>query len=81
MNTITAAKNMVPLINASSLPAHHPEYGKDHLLYMVECIEAKEVTGEKSHRWLSFIQGCVCTAQALGGGSSLEELKQINYTA
>ena len=44
---------------------------------MVRKIMSDEVTGENAHRWLGWIQGCVC----LGGGATLRELKDINSEA
>ena len=73
MNIKTAATNMKPKIINSILPDQHPEYGKDHLLDMVKKIETAEISGAKAHRWLGWIQGCVC----MGDGATLKELKQI----
>ena len=77
MDVKTAANNMIPLIQTSSLPDVNPQYGKDHLLEMVEKMNNGEITGEKAHRWLGWIQGCVC----VGGGASLQEMKEINHTS
>jgi hypothetical protein len=68
---------MWELVDDSKLPAEHPEYGKDHLKYMILKMVNGEITGEKSHRWLGWIQGCVC----VGGGTNLEEMKKINKAA
>jgi len=35
---------------------------------------AGEITGEKAHRWLGWVQGCVC----VGKGGTLEDMKGIN---
>lgn len=48
-----------------------------HLVYMIEKIESGEVSDEKAHRWLGWIQGVVCC----GGGATLEEMKAINFAA
>jgi len=36
-----------------------------------------EVSGEKSHRWVGWLQACVC----IGKGGSLENMKRINKEA
>ncbi len=74
MNPINTATPMISLILLSELPEYHPEYGKDHLLEMVHKIESGEISGEKAHRWIGWIQGCVC----MGKGATLEQMKSIN---
>ena len=74
MNPINVAADMTVLIKKSKLPEHHPEYGKDHLLEMIEKIERGVVSGNKAHRWIGWIQGCVC----VGKGSTLQQMKYIN---
>lgn len=49
----------------------------EHLFEMIEAIESGEVSGEKAHRWLGWIQGVVCCR----GNATLEELKSINFAA
>jgi len=68
------ANMMLPYIQKSTLPDIHPEYGKDHLNWMVSQILYNFVQGEKAHRWIGWIQGCLC----MSGAASLEELKNIN---
>ena len=75
MNVKIAAMKMIPRIVEAHLPEVNDEYGKDHLIDMVIKITSDEVTGEKAHRWLGWIQACVC----MGRGASLEELKNINH--
>jgi len=77
MKVNVAAHNLRRLVEASNLPEEHPEYGKDHLRYMIDKLAFGEITGEKSHRWLGWIQGCVC----VGNGGSLETMKRINKEA
>ena len=77
MDTKIAARMLWELVSESKLPIEHEEYGKDHLKYMILKMVSGEITGEKAHRWLGWIQGCVCT----GGGATLEEMKKINKTA
>jgi len=74
MDTKKAADQLWASVNASDLPDEHPEYGKDHLRVMLIKLVAEEITGEKAHRWIGWIQGCIC----VGGGATLEEMKQIN---
>jgi len=77
MNPINVSLDMVDLIRNSKLPEYHPEYGKDHLLEMVTKIVNGSIYGNKAHRWLGWIQGCVC----MGKGSTLEQMKYINKEA
>ena len=77
MDVITAAQNMCHLIAGSGLPAHDSEYGKDHMYDMIGKIQSGEVSGEKAHRWLGYIQGCVVCY----GGATLEEVKNVNFAA
>lgn len=65
---------MLSKVNSSELPDEHPEYGKDHLKEMLNKLNSGEVAGEKAHRWLGWVQGCVC----VGRGGTLEEMKIIN---
>ncbi len=74
MNPINVATPMISLILLSELPEYHPEYGKDHLLEMVRKIERGDVSDEKAHRWIGWIQGCVC----MGRGATLDQMKCIN---
>jgi len=77
MNTKIAARMMWKRVDKSNLPEEHPEYGKDHLRYMLDKLMLGDIEGEKAHRWLGWVQGCVC----VGGGTNLEEMKQINKAA
>ena len=45
-----------------------------HCIDMCNKIIKGEVTNEKSHRWLGWIQACICCY----GVASLEQLKLIN---
>lgn len=49
---------------------------KAHLIYMNRRIQAEEVTGEKAHRWLGWMQACAHIT-----GVPHEELQQINKNA
>lgn len=77
MNTKIAARDLWELVDKSELPDKHDEYGKDHLKYMLNKIMLGEVEGEKSHRWIGWVQGCLC----VGGAATLEEMKLINKAA
>jgi len=77
MNIKIAAHDMWGMIEQSNLPDGHAEYGKDHLRYMLDKLILGDVEGEKAHRWLGWVQGCVC----VGGGANLETLKKINKAA
>lgn len=66
---------MVKVVEGSTgLPEHNDEIGVDHLLDMCTAILNNKVIGEKAHRWLGYIQGCLCGS----GDVTLEELKEIN---
>lgn len=75
--TVAAEKCRELIYQAHRLPHQDEEYGWDHLNLMCNKIMCEEVTGEKAHRWLGWIQACLC----FGGAASLEELKQINVEA
>ena len=77
MDIGTAALNMRDLVRDSSLPEQHPEYGKDHMMEMIYKIDREQVEGEKAHRWLGYIQGCVVCY----GGATLEDVKNVNHAA
>jgi hypothetical protein len=77
MNIKTAATLMWAPVALSNLPDEHPEHGKDHLRYMLSELVEGKITGEKAHRWLGWVQGCVC----VGGGTTLEEMRRINKAA
>lgn len=75
MNIVEAAKNTLPLIEgAIRLPHYNNDYGRNHIQEMLEKIISGEITGEKSHRWLGWVQCAI----VMGGNSSLTEMKQIN---
>lgn len=48
-----------------------------HILTMCDMIICGEVSDEKAHRWLGWIQACMCHGQV----ATLKELKQINKDA
>jgi len=77
MDTKTVARNLYDLVDKAALPDKHDEYGKDHLKYMLNRIIVGIVEGEKAHRWIGWVQGCVC----VGKGATLEEMKRINKAA
>jgi len=77
MDIKVAAENMWAPVDRSELPDEHEAYGKDHLRAMLAMMIAGEIEGDKAHRWLGWIQGCVC----VGNGATLEDMKQINKKA
>ncbi len=77
MNTKIAARDLWKLVDKSKLPDKHDEYGKDHLKYMLDKLMLGDIEGEKAHRWIGWVQGCIC----VGGGADLETLKRINKAA
>jgi hypothetical protein len=78
MDTVVAAVNCRPYVDkAQSLTESHPEYGRDHLHHMINEIESGRVAGEKSHRWLGYLQGVLVSS----GAATLEQMKQTNLNA
>ncbi len=78
MNVIKAADKMYLLINRIEFKRFiDPDTSKSHLLDMCNKIATEKITGEKAHRWLGWIQACVCIHCEV----SLEELKQINLSS
>ena len=75
MDVIAAAQNMCHFIAGSNLPMYNPEYGKDHMYDMIEKIQSGEISGEKAHRWLGYIQGCVVS----NGEATLDDVKNVNF--
>ena len=51
--------------------------GKTHMIYMCSKIMVGDVEGEKAHRWIGWIQGCLY----MNGAASLEEMKLVNKGA
>ena len=49
-------------------------FNKQHLLLMICKIEDEEVSGEKAHRWIGYIQGVIVSHF----GATLEEIKELN---
>jgi len=74
MDVKIAARGIDKLIDLTDLPLLNAEYGKNHLHEMVNKIICEEVSGEKAHRWLGYIQCAV----VIGGSATLEQVKQIN---
>ena len=76
MHIKNAAIETAKLIDqCNALSDDNPETGKAHLHEMAQKIVNGEVLGEKAHRWLGWLQACIC----IGGGATLEQLKLINY--
>lgn len=58
-----------------------PKGGKEHLTWMCDRIigneldtERQRVEGEKAHRWIGWIQGCLY----MNGIVTLDEMKELN---
>ncbi len=80
MDIQIAAKQTKRLINKHShdgWPALPSKLGYPHVMWMLDSIQDKCVTGEKAHRWLGWAQ---CAAVAAGAGT-LEDMKNINHKA
>lgn len=52
-------------------------YGLPHIAEMLDKLENKEITGEKGHRWLGYIQGVLVCRELM----TLEEAKNCNKLA
>lgn len=77
MNIKHAANIMRDLINKSwnlEESGDNDSSSKSHLLGMCRKIEIGAVSGDKAHRWLGWIQGCVY----IGCGGTLDDMKRIN---
>ena len=80
MDVRKAANELAIVINRESKYEHFSErqYGdKKHLIYMCEQIIDFDVTGEKAHRCIGWLQGCIY----MKGWASLEDMKQLNKNA
>jgi hypothetical protein len=75
MNIKLAAEQTLQLVSyADGLPLRQAEYGIENIIWMLVMIKDGRITGEKAHRWLGWAQACIC----IGGGATMEELKEIN---
>jgi len=74
MDVKVAAQEIDKLIDSTNLPPLNAEYGKDHLHEMVNKIICGEISEERAHRWLGYLQCAI----VIGGGASLEQIKMIN---
>lgn len=79
MDVKVAALHSRALLEGSDIPDSGPENptGRSHLIDMCKRIESGEITGEKAHRWLGWVQGALCTQ----GAGTLAEFKDINHRA
>lgn len=77
MDIRIAARETAKYIEKTDLPRNNPEIGKEHLHHMARSIQDGIVHGEKAHRWLGWLQACVC----MGRGATLKQLKEINHRA
>ena len=74
MNIAATANAMVEMILMADLPDGGDSYGKDHLLMMANKIMDGEVTDDKAHRWLGYIQGVLVSHD----GGTLEDMMKAN---
>jgi hypothetical protein len=68
------AEGMFEIVGKTDLSAVPGCCCRAHLQSMLMKIMRNDVTGEKAHRWLGYVQGVV----ALRKGVTLEELKDLN---
>lgn len=76
MKVIKAAEQMIPLVRGT-VYGDIESATEEHLMHMISLIINGTVDGEKAHRWLGYLQGVVIAYE----GTTLEELKQINFTS
>jgi hypothetical protein len=88
MDVKVAAEKLIPIVNRQTGPIvsdgfgntespFFPKGGKKHLTYMCESIISGEVVGEKAHRWIGWLQGCLY----MNGLTTLDEMKELNKRA
>jgi len=77
MDIRKAANELWAPVDRSELPDEHEAYGKNHLMAMLAMLAGGEITGDKAHRWLGWVQGCIC----VGKGATLDDMKDINKKA
>lgn len=78
MDIKIAAKETSKLIDDCTLfNPGKPNASKEHMREMVAKIVSGEVSGEKAHRWLGWLQACIYVSSDV----TLDELKLINYEA
>lgn len=81
MNVSKAANALVLNICRGRLPKTYMDsinveaISEEHLLHTVEKICTGEVSGEKAHRRLGYIQGVLVAYNA----ATLDEMKKVNY--
>ena len=74
MDVVLAAYSMQRILEDSSYCGTTEHTSRQHLFYMIQQITRKVVQDDKAHRYLGWIQGCVCEA----GVATLDEIKVIN---
>jgi len=78
MDVRKAAYETAKLIKETDLKQFDDTHtAKDHLHMMVGKVGLGEVSGEKAHRWLGWVQACI----VMGGGATVHEMKRINKEA
>lgn len=75
---MAAALTQAYLPGAQELPGRGDEpYSHPHLHWMLIALMTEEVTGDKAHRWLGWVQCAI----VVGGGATLEQMKAANKRA
>lgn len=78
MDTSIAAENCREFVEKSeTLSDTQPAANRSHLNFMIDEIVSGRVAGEKSHRWLGYMQGVLVAT----GSATLEEMKSVNIEA
>lgn len=74
MNVKSAAADCLDYLISEKIPDDTSKSGKGHLYYMIGMIRDGSITGNKAHRWLGYIQGCL----VVHGVATLEDMKKVN---
>lgn len=81
MDVKIAAQRSAAYIDAVGTDEAVPFFGKAHLRDMVQQIEDWDLSDSrlvtKAHRWLGWLQCAI----VMGGGATLDQMKQINKDA
>ena len=56
------------------LPPPGRQTDQDHLLWMLDQIDAGAITGEKAHRWIGYVQGILVAYKI----TSVDEMRDLN---
>jgi len=78
MDVIKVSQELFPIIvKSAAIPCSDAgkRVHKAHLIFMLNSIIDGDVTGEKAHRWIGYVQGCLVYSDT----STVEEMKDINF--